>query len=237
MNDGELLKVFVNPLAIPSEMMASICGAPRETTAESVLEFLCTPGLASDVEALVGRYREIRAEPDPLTMVPDGERILGRLVWPLRQAMGAYMLGNYLGTIALCGLVSEMVAIMIFEIAEPEINGSRMGNTEQERLFGSTFEKLSQHRRVSILHAYGLIDDALKTSFDRIRTTRRQYLHLWSKSHDGLPGDAVNCYRDALKILASVLAMPIRDGQLVPSPKFARYLRTRGVFVAKESES
>ena len=233
MNDGELLKGFVNPLAFLPEMIASIRGAPCEATPEAVLQFLCAPGLESDVAALVGRYREIRAEPDPLIIAPNDEHILDRLVWPLRQAMGAYMLGNYLGTIALCGLVSEMLAIMVFEIAEPDINGSRMGNTEQEQLFGSTFEKLGQYRRVSILHAYGLIDDTLKTSFDRIRTTRRQYLHLWSKGHDALPGDAVDCYRHALAIVVSVLAGSIRDGALVLEPRLIRYLRTKGVFAAE----
>ena len=72
-------------------------------------------------------------------------------------------------------------------MAEPEINEARMTETAQRELFGSSFEKLGQERRVSILHAYGVIDDALKTSFDRIRTTRRQYLHLWSKNYDNLP--------------------------------------------------
>lgn len=237
MNDGELLKGLVNPFEFLPERLAAMGGASCEVTLESVLEFLCTPGLDSDVMALIGRYREIRSQSDPPAVVPNEEDIVRRLVWPLRQAMAAYMLGNYLGTIALCGMVSEMVAIMIFEIAEPEINGSTMGSNEQERLFGSTFEKLNQHRRVSILYAYGLIDDALKTSFDRIRTTRRQYLHLWSKGHDGLPGDAVTCYHDAQTILNSVLAGPVRDGHVVLNSRLIRYLRAKGVCVAGDLQS
>ena len=173
MNDGEHLKVFLNPLAFVPAMETSVPGAPSEPTPESVLDFLCTPGVDSDVTALVRRCREISTEPEPLFAAPADERILDKLVWPLLHAKGSYILGNYLGTISLCGMVSEMLAILIFEVAEPEINGARMTEAAQRELFGSSFEKLGQERRVSILHAYGLIDDALKTSFDRIRTTRR----------------------------------------------------------------
>ena len=111
-----------------------------------------------------------------------------------------------------------------------------MTETAQRELFGNSFEKFGQERRVSILHGYALIDDALKTSFDRIRTTRRQYLHLWSKDYDNLSIDAVACYRNALSIVAFVLGQTIRDGKLVLDPKLTKYLRAQGVFVASEPE-
>ena len=111
-----------------------------------------------------------------------------------------------------------------------------MTETAQRGLFGSSFEKLGQERRVSILHSYALIDDALKTSFDWIRTTRRQYLHLWSKDYDNLSIDAVACYRDALNIVAFVLGQTIRDGKPVLEPELTRDLRAEGVFVASEPE-
>ena len=236
MNDGERLKVFLNPLAFVPAMGTSVDGAPSEPTTESILDFLCTPGVDSDVSALVRRCREIGAEPEPLFAAPADERILDKLVWPLLHAKGSYILGNYLGTISLCGMVSEMLAILIFEVAEPEINGARMSEMAQRELFGSSFEKLGQERRVSILHGYGLIDEALKTSFDRIRTTRRQYLHLWSKDYDKLSFDAVACYRDALAIIAFVLGQTIQDGKLVLDPKLTRYLRAQGVFVESDLE-
>ena len=47
-------------------------------------------------------------------------------------------------------MVSEMLAILIFEVAEPEINGASMTEAAQRELFGSSFEKLGQERRVSI---------------------------------------------------------------------------------------
>jgi len=173
MTDNEHLKVFLNPLAFVPTMGTSVAGAPSEPTPESVLNFLCTPGVDSDVATLVRRCRKISDEPEPLFAAPADERILDKFVWPLLYAKGSYILGNYLESIPLCGMVSEMLEILVFEVADPEVNGASMTATVQKELFGSSFEKLGQERRVSILHAYGLNDDALKTSFDRIRTTRR----------------------------------------------------------------
>ena len=145
------------------------------------------------------------------------------------------MLGNYLGTISLCGMVAEMLAILIFEVAQPNLNGQ--GITERLQrgpVSAVSFEKLGQQRRVTILHACDVINDELKDSFDRIRTTRRQYLHLWSKDYGNLSTDAVRCYRDALKVVAFVLGQTIRDGKLVLNAKLTRYLRAQGVLVASD---
>lgn len=119
--------------------------------------------------------------------------------------------------------------------AEPEVNARRMTDTSQKELFGSTFERLGQERRVSVLHAFDLIGQELKSSFDRIRKTRRQYLHFWSKEYGCLSADAVECYRDALRIVAFVPGQTVRDGKLLLDPKLTRYLRALGVFVEPDA--
>ena len=169
MNENEQLKVFLNPLAFVPAMEGSPGGARPDPPPESVLDFLCTPGVDSRVAALVRRCREISAEPEPLFAAPADERILEKLVWPLLHAKGSYMLGNYLGTISLCGMVAEMLAILIFEVAQPNLNGQGITERLQRDLFGGSFEKLGQQRRVTILHACDVINDELKDSFDRIR--------------------------------------------------------------------
>ena len=237
MNDHEFLKVFVNPLGFVPAMEGSPGIRTSKPTPESILDFLCTPGVDSDIASLVRRYRDISTEPEPLFAAPAEERILEKLVWPLVYAKGSYMVGNYLGTISLCGMVSEMLAILIFEVAEPEINGAQMTESSQTELFGRSFEKLGQERRVSVLHDYNLIDEDLKNSFDRVRRKRNQYLHLWSKEYDKLSNDAVCCYRDVLKIVAFVLGQNIRDGKLLLDPKLTKYLRAQGVFVASGAEA
>ena len=179
MTDEERLDVFLHPLMfVLAEATPPGSGQSGPST-ESVLDFLCTPGIDSDIATLIRRYREISPEPDPLFAAPAEKGILEKLVWPLLHAKGSYMLGNYLGTISLCGMVGEMLAILLFEIAELEYLGKKMTRTDERGLFGNSFERLGQGRRVSILYANRLIDKELKDSFDAIRSNRRQYLHFW----------------------------------------------------------
>ena len=99
MNDGKRLKVFLKPLGFVAATDGPLGAETSEPTPESVLEFLCTPSVDSDVAALLRRCREISADPEPLFAAPADERILEKLVSPLLHAKGSYMLGNYLGTI------------------------------------------------------------------------------------------------------------------------------------------
>ncbi len=58
------------------------------------------------------------------------------------------MVGNYLGTIALCGMVAEMVAVLLYEISNFSLKNRPMTEQDQTSVFGSKFEKLGQDRRV-----------------------------------------------------------------------------------------
>lgn len=63
--------------------------------------------LPSDRASLATRYREVHLAAQPLFAPPAQREILGKLIWPLRHAQNSYVLGNYLGTISLCGFVAE----------------------------------------------------------------------------------------------------------------------------------
>ncbi|MBI2536544.1 MAG: hypothetical protein HYW06_06195 [Gemmatimonadetes bacterium] len=96
-----VIEGWVNPLAFleVDEPWASTLRRP--VTADTVLAFACPPGTPSDVQSVTARYREISNEAVRLFIVPAEQRLIERLVWPLRSAKAAYMLGNYLATIAL----------------------------------------------------------------------------------------------------------------------------------------
>ncbi len=117
MSDDKLIEVYVNPLQFieVDEPWASI--ETREVTPEAILNFICTPGIGSERDKLISRYKEISIEKQRLFAAPYEQRLLDKLIWPLRHAKAGYMVGNYLGTIALCGMVAEMVAILRFEIS------------------------------------------------------------------------------------------------------------------------
>jgi hypothetical protein len=134
------------------------------------------------------------------------------------------MVGNYLATVSLSGLVAEMVAILLWEIADAQINGRTMKKEDEKNLFGSGFEKLGQERRVSILSAYGIIDEETKSNFDSIRNVRRSYLHLLSNDHDRLPEDGIKCFHAAVSLVVTAIGQDVREGLFVLNPRLVQYL-------------
>ena len=108
------------------------------------MRFLCTPGTKSDIESLIDRYHEINKESQGFFIAPSDERILSKIIWSLRNAKACYMVGNYLGAISLCGMVAEMLAILIYEISNIYINNKPIDKELEVGLFGSCFERLGQ---------------------------------------------------------------------------------------------
>jgi hypothetical protein len=182
----------------------------------------------------VQRYKEISSEPVVLAIVPAEQRILDKLVWPLRHAKASYMVGNYLAVIALAGMVAEMVALLRWEVAEISLHGRPMTGDDEKALFGTTFERLEQERRLHVLAAYGLIDAAAKGRFETIKETRRGYLHLWSQDHDSLPRDAIKSYHAAVALVATTIGQEFRDGKIVINQPLVEYLERRGVYKPRE---
>lgn len=235
MAEKELFKAWINPLQFIE--LEGPPGLDMSTPSEAaVLTFACTPGINTDVPSLIRRYREVDATGTRLFAAPAEDRILDKLVWPLRHAKACYMFGNYLGTISLSGMVAEMVAVLFFEISEFKIRGNPMDKTEQAAIFGSAFEKLSQDRRIKVLHAYRIIDDETNSWFDTIRQKRRVYLHIWSQDHERLPTDAREVYQAAISLVVKVIGQEIRDGAISLNGALVKYLGQSGVFAPEQEE-
>lgn len=234
MGDEGLINSWINPLAF---LEVDDPWAPEDghaVSAEDILQYICTPDQDSGRDDLVARYREISTEPVRLFAVPADQRVLDKLVWPLRQAKASYMVGSYLATIALSGMVAEMVALLRWQLADASVGGHRMTKTDEAALFGSTFEKLSQDRRVKVLGALAAASPADVEAFDLVRMTRRRYLHLWSQDHDRLPPDAAACFHAAVGLVVRTIGQDIEDGMLRLQPSFARYLQRQGVYESPE---
>jgi hypothetical protein len=236
MAEGRVFDVFVNPIAFfeVDEPWAKQMAA--NLSLESVLGYACAPGLKSDLQSLVGRYREISKERKRLFAPPAEEHILSWLIWPLRHAKASYMFGNYLGTVALCGMVAEMATILRWEIADITINGKSLDEDAEKELFGRTFEKLGQERRVDVLRAWGLINDELQTALNTVREKRRKYLHLYTCGHDQLAADAVAVFEAAVTVVVGVIGQDVRDGKIVLTPAMLRYLERIGVMRPDEEK-
>lgn len=168
-----VISVHVNPLAF-LDAEAPSADPSRPVSSEAILEFLCVPGIGHSTWEIVDRYRRVSVETPRLFAAPAEERLLDRLVWPLRQAKGSYMVGNCLGTISLCGLVAEMSAILFFDLEQVRLGDAALSVEQQAQAFrGRTFEQLGQEARVAELKAQRLIDDRTKTAFDVINPTAR----------------------------------------------------------------
>jgi hypothetical protein len=227
MSDERMVTCQINPLAFleADEPWASSSG--DKPTFESVLRFLCPVGENVDIEKLLARYHVISSEPVRLFLAPAEQRILDKLIWPLRNAKASFVVGNYLGTISLSGMVAEMVAMLLWEITDAQINGRPMTKADETLLFGSKFEKLGQERRVAVLSAYGIIGDKTKSDFDKIREIRRRYLHLWSEDHDQLPTDGVQSFHAAVSLVVNAIGQDVQAGMFVLNPRLMRYLERR----------
>ena len=134
-------------------------------------------------------------------------------------------------------MVGEMLAILLFDISEPQINDKAMNKADQKYLFGRTFEKQSQYRRVEILQSLNFTTDDLKNSFDLIRITRKKYLHFWSQDHESLPNDAINVFKAAVSIAIEVLGQKIKDGMIILNPLLIKYLERHGVIDVQDDIS
>ncbi len=226
------IRGWVNPLAFIEIDEPWASSTPATPTLEAVLRFLCPADEPVDIEKLLSRYREISTEPVRLILAPAEQRILDKLIWPLRNAKASYMIGNYLATISLSGMVAEMVAMLMWEITDSQISGRTMTKEDEKRLFGSEFEKLGQERRVSVLSAYSIIGGAMKADFDNIRQIRRHYLHLWSKDHDRLPSDGIKCFHAAVSLVVGAIGQDVREGRLILNPRLVHYLERKGLYGA-----
>jgi hypothetical protein len=218
-------KVWINPLKCP-QLEPAAATAP---TAEQLLDYLFAPELDRGLDAFVTRYGEIAAVNDPIPIAPAEPNILEKLVWPLRHAKGSYALGNYLGCIALCGMVGEMVAILLWDISKVSLQGRQMAARDEEAVFGRAFEKLGQERRTQVLRVLSLIDADTEAAFDSLRSIRRRYLHFFSQTHSELAADARHAYEDSLKVVAVVLGQTYKDGAVVLRPDLMNYLVEKGI--------
>lgn len=226
MPDERMIRCQLNPLAFLEAEAEERWGssAQDKPTLESVLRFLCPADEGVDTEKLLARYRRITCDSVSLFVAPDEPRILDKLIWPLRNAKASYMVGNYLGTISLSGMVAEMVAILLWEITDTHLNGRRVTEDDEKQLFGLTFERLGQERKISVLSAFGIIDSTAKSNFDKIRDIRRRYLHLWSQDHDRLPADSVRSFHAAVSLVAAVIGQDVREGMIALNPRLLHYL-------------
>jgi len=170
---------FLGPLTFPK--MSTFPGQkPEEITNEDILNYLCSETIVPSIDHYTKSYKHISENINKLFMVPSEYEILNKLIYPLKRAIGSYMVGNYLGAIAICGMVSEMAIIFHYDTLKIKIN-KQDSEDVVKKLYNTTFERLGQDRRVKFLNVLGFLSDEMVKQFNIVRNCRNEYLHSLSK--------------------------------------------------------
>jgi hypothetical protein len=224
-----LFRALLNPLKC-----LEIDADPSSTTMPTesqLLDYLFAPEGDRGCGTFVTRYREITCD-DTLFLAPAEKHLLQKLIWPLRHTKGSYALGNFLGCIALCGMVGEMVAILLWDISKLRLQEKPWDESAQIAVFGSSFEKLNQSRRTMVLGALGVIKEDDNVTFESLRNIRRKYLHFFSQPHEQAAHDARRAYQYASKLVETVLGVHVEGEAVILRQDLVRYLNERGIIEA-----
>lgn len=214
----DVLPVVINPLAFPE------VERDAEPTAEDVIRYFI-----EDVDPapanLARRYRTLIDKSASVSVIPSLKIIVQKMLMPLHGAVANYMLGNYHGTIALCGLVCEMLAIFLYDIHRIQISGQAPNEKTQAKMFGRSFEKLGQERRIDVLSAFGVLKEEYVTKFDAVRDIRRKHLHFLSQDVSDLPVDAKQCFQHTHDLLRVVFRSEFQNGKVGMRTQVVEYVK------------
>jgi hypothetical protein len=217
-------RAWINPLQFVSSVEPMPGMESTLPPVESVLDFTSPPDDPMTAEKAVRRYREISREKARMIAAPAIGRVLRKLVWPLRAAKASYMCGNWFATIAICDMVAEVVATMLYDIwlMQRARSGSKVSGQEPPTI--AEFEKTAPAEKVEILRTWDVIDDGLEICFDVVNGRRARHRELWVHDRDTMAGDAVEAYHAAVFLAVRVIGQETENGQVVLSEDLAAYL-------------
>lgn len=214
------LPVFLNPLKLLEwEPGVGTPEAPENPTLERLLVFLCPLNIPADLAAIRNRYVEASDKDLGVHFYIGEPAIIENLFGPLRQAKTNYVLGNFIGSIALCGIVAEKVAILIYAI-----------NTPDEAKCEKFEKQMFQGRRVNKLKEKGFIERQSKVDFDCISAARKSSLHHWNSPEEDTAEPALQAYAAAVRLVCATTDFKFGDGKVSLNPGLEKYLEHRGVF-------
>ncbi len=218
---SELITVQINYFGpyltkedIPKILNPMLANTILEHQSDLLNSFFGLPISALSLEILE-RYVEVTDNGLHTAVVPHTAEILERLLKPLRSAKRSYSLGDYVATIALCGIVGEMLAILLWKINDVRLKGSQITEKEEKSLFGRTFEMLGQEKKIEILKTFGHIDDMHYQLFKDVKDSRRPYLHLWTADFTKEKEDAMDVFQKTFQLFKDVTGIGLADAGTV----------------------
>ena len=192
------------------------------------LEWFFGFSLSALTKEILNRYVEITTKDNHSFITPHTKEISERLVKPLKSAKKNYCLGDYSATIALCGVVGEMLAILLWKINEVRVKGKIITKKQEKGLFGRSFEELGQEQRLRILKTMSFITPDQHQKFGVIRASRKPYLHLWevNPKYKNEKNTALDVYKKVSYLFKKIMGISLDNASTikVDNPQLQNYL-------------
>lgn len=179
---------------------------------ENLFTFLS--GVVGDENGLKdarSRYEKFRKKSNNILPADLSEfNIIGILV---KTAISSFIIRESIGTIASCGMIGEIMTKFLFKVWNETIQKQPLSKDNQKRLFGGTFGKQFQKRRIDILYELEIIDSSTKSFFDIVNEIRNDYLHI-KKDLTNVDNDAEKIWEHTTKILDHTFQMKIENKKI-----------------------
>ena len=179
-------------------------------------------------EAILKRYAKISGADYNIPIVPHTDEIHKNINLPLISARKLFSIGEFTAVIGLCGIVSEMLAMLIWEANKNKvkIKEKEISQDDEESLFGRDMESQYQARRIKILHTLGMIDDETKAGLNKVSEIRKRYLHYWDTSKKLNPeSDAEECFKAVFSIFKKTLDLKFTHNSVSFNNSILNYLK------------
>lgn len=210
------------------DLLSSPKGLAELHTVKLIESFFNQP-ISSLKKDTLEKYAEITTQETHVIFTPGYKNIIERVINPLISAKRQYCLGEYLASIALSGIISEMLALLIWKISTFQIGGQKLSEENEEKLFGQKFENIRQERRENILITVKAIDEKVFNHFKEIRSIRNKYMHSWDYDTHQQKGDSKKTIQSAFKLYKAIadMALVVKEGNQTISinPRLLDYLK------------
>lgn len=165
----------------------------------------------------------------PFTLVKP-KIIEQRIITPLESAKRFACVGEYLASIALSGLVGEMLSVFIWDM-ESEGRKNEQGEIiRDQKLFKNNFDRLQQSLRIKVIEAFGYIDDGNAKKFKNLANNRNRVLHSWTDSYlrEEIENVAIDCYSVAASLMKDIFKLELNDaGSIKMDEKVMEYIKSK----------
>lgn len=168
------------------------------------------------------------------------EIIEQRIIAPLESAKRFTCAGEYLASIALSGLVGEMLTVFIWDMESEERRNVQGHVIQDQKLFKNNFDRLQQSLRINVIETFGYIDATQAGKFRELAKNRNRILHSWTDLYlrEEIEKVAIKCYSLAASVMKEIFKLELKDaGSLKMDQKVMKYVKSKEPKIDSANES